>query len=307
LKSVLHDAWTRWSHDLTYKPKGFLPADVHAQMKAVSGLLTETDRLTDSFKRQIDASSEQQRELREAAMSRLTRLVGDSLKSVDEHRDDYQEIIDEFKDDSGKYLRGEATELLPRIMTVAGDSHDLATCWNLTRLASLRERDDFDYLALDRIERRISSCREPRELLGAYSIKAFALLIFNEVAGAVEAAELALHFAEREDDPELVVMAKSNFASVLAELGNPRMEERARSLVEDVVRFHGSEQDLPPDELDTVGHVKIVFGKTAEEVEDGKRLCEEAAAKEPQDVEAALFLPLRELVARAKLAELAHG
>jgi hypothetical protein len=307
LKSVLHDAWARWAHDLIYKPRGALPIGMYDQMAAVSKQLEATDEMIAAFKRQIEQSWDRLRERREASSFEIVSAMWDVLPDDDERRQTLGPIAQELIDHPTKYRASDVGGILQRIEDFADGSYDLPVCWAITTLAALREDDDLDQLALDRIERCIGASDELVHRIGAFSLKAQALFMFNQLPDAVEASLLALDCAQRYGNEETLALCRLNVATFLAELGDKRMGPSARALMAKVKEFRDGEENLQRVELDTLGLVEIVFGETREAVAEGMRLCKAALAKEPENPAAQRYCELHTLLAEDKLAQLAAG
>jgi hypothetical protein len=195
------------------------------------------------------------------------------------------------------------SQVLERIESLAGGVYDLPVCWTITLLAAIRKTDDLDYLALDRIERCIGASDALEHRIGAFSLKAQALFMFNQLPAAVEASQLALDCAMRRDDPDTLASCRVNVATYLAELGDERMGPQAKELMAAVRDFR--KDDLSQDQLDTLGLVEIVFAGTPEEVDHGLELCRKALEKDPTNPVAERYFDLRKLVAEDKRVQIA--
>jgi ppGpp synthetase/RelA/SpoT-type nucleotidyltranferase len=310
IKTVLHDAWTRWNHDLTYKPRGSLPRDIDDRMDQISGTLTVAESYTEQLKDGIETNWRLERKAKDAARLAMIDIVSSQIgvqppKTKRSH--EYVSIVVELRDNPKPYRAGvlgdpPVAPMLARIDRLARQGYDVKSCWAIIMLAALRDDDDLDYVALDYIDRWVNAARAHDDRTNALRTKAFALFVFNHLPAAADAAELELEVWERGSDRQEIAASRANVAAYLAEVGHERMEERARELVEKVIEYRGRE-NLPPDELDTVGLVKIVFGKTKGEIQDGIRLCKEAveAYEEPDNLTAKAFFELRKSLAKERL------
>jgi len=295
IKSVLHDAWTTWAHDLTYKPQGSLPDAIHVVMRYASKQLTDIDRLTNSFKKEITELWKRERQRRRACSLSLVQDVSDSLLATVERPDEYRTLVHDLMRNP-VYRAGDCADAIESIRAFSG-SYDGVTGWALTVLAARRERDDLDQLALDYINRWVMAPTTAESKVWSLSLKATALYIFNDLPAAIDASESALRSAQALDD-ESVAGCKANVAALLAEFG--RGEKRARQLMEEVARFRGGEGKLLQHELDTLGLIKIVFGKKRE-IEAGKRLCQKALERDPTNKSAKAYCELHIVLADEKL------
>jgi ppGpp synthetase/RelA/SpoT-type nucleotidyltranferase len=314
LKTVLHDAWTRWNHDLTYKPQGALPRDIDDQMHTISGALTLAESHTELLKEGIEKNWQLEQKAKDAARLAIVAVasaqVGTAAPTTERSRK-YIEVVVKLRDNPTPYRSGGLDEepvatMLARIDALADGGYDVPSCWAMIVLAALRDADDLDYVALDYIERWVNSASDQADRLKALRSKAFALFVFNHLPAAADAAELELEETERTGDEEAIALSQANVAAHLAEVGHDRMAERARELAEAVIDYRGRD-DLPADELDTIGLVKIVFGETKEEIREGMELCKEAveeAGDEPGKLAAKAFYELRMNLAKERLERL---
>jgi len=93
---------------------------------------------------------------------------------------------------------------------------------------------------------------------------------FGELSMAIEVAEQALSTAQtRAADRDAMNRIRNSLAYYYAESGKEEYEDSARSLIEEFT----AEELESPNRLDTKGYIKIVFGKTKEEVYEGMDLC----------------------------------
>jgi ppGpp synthetase/RelA/SpoT-type nucleotidyltranferase len=308
IKTVLHDAWTRWAHDLTYKPRGALPREIHSQMNAISGSLTSAEGYTQLLKDAIEKNWRLERKTKEAARLAMIQLVSAQVRHSNpktKRGREYVAIVTELEHRPARYKSGAldkapVARMLARIDGVAKKGYDFESCWAMTMLAALRDSDDLDYQALDYVERWVLAAVDHADKTNALRLKAFAFFVFNNLPAAADAAELELEVTERAGVEADTILSKANAAAHLAEAGDPRMAGRARELIGDVVSFRGGEDKLMQDELDTVGLVQIVFGE-ADEIRRGRKLCKKALDLDLQNPAAQAFYELRKRLAKEKL------
>lgn len=311
IKTVLHDAWTRWSHDLTYKPSGSIPGSLPERMSALSAQLSAVDLLTESFKADIDELWKRERKRKEACISALVDDVAGSLEPTTDQPETYRSLVKEAA--KPRYRTGDCRRLLDQILGFEASYAHI--CWALAVLAARRESDDLDFVALDHIERLVLRSSTDEERVFAFTLKGLALFVFNKIPAAVEASESALESArslERSAQTAEVAAAAAeaattcmgNIATYLAELGNVSVERRARGLMDEVVAARGGVEQLEDNELDTLGLIKIIYGRTKAEVTDGKRLCRNAGSRKPADKTARAFSRMHVQLADEKLSQL---
>jgi ppGpp synthetase/RelA/SpoT-type nucleotidyltranferase len=306
IKGVLDDAWARWQHDLTYKPQGPLPENVVERMAMVSNHLRLAGELTESFKDEIEAHWKRDRARQDAQRMLVAHLITEDIPPLAGKRGaEFKSILRELFRNASRYSTGDPGPMLARIEAFALEEFDPHSCWAMIQLAAIRATDDLDFVALDRIDRNVALARDPLERVIVLNIKAIALFLFGQLADAVEVSELALEAAlQVAGHPEVVASCQANLAYSLAEFGDKRGAARAKRLVEEFLAASGGEKKLSGGDLHTVGLVKIVFGETREEVEEGLDLCKRGVRRTtPAAAQkiARAFLRLHEQLAKERL------
>jgi len=105
--------------------------------------------------------------------------------------------------------------------------------------------------------------------LSIYIRSAFLFWRFGEIEKAIKISERGLEIARSKNDRETHNKFKNSLAYYYADTGREDYENLARSYIEEASKDHP--QDLA--KMDTKGYVKIVYGKTKEEIFEGMDLC----------------------------------
>jgi sugar phosphate isomerase/epimerase len=194
-------------------------------------------------------------------------------------------------------------------MAFATGTWDVYPCALLTFLASLREADDLDEMALDWIERWIGRTPPDIHRVRALAFNGLALYTFGRLPQAIDATERALALAETRGLEEFVHQCKANVAHYLAELGpdpadvreglEDRRGKRAQKLIEDAMQVYGP--NVPPKLLQTAGFVRIVFGASGADIQEGLALSRAARDGDPTDQLVAKFVEHDEELAERRL------
>ncbi len=305
VKTILHDAWTAKTHDLTYKPRGSLPVKVVKLMESVSDVLTAMDAQSELLREEIHTRWDWERRRKEACRMALARALIARKPSDEMTSARYEAIAEDLRNNEDAYREGDISGVIDRIEEFAGTTYDASSCRLAAYLASIRATHDLDETALDYIERWLSRPLEPRAKVAALNFRGLVLFCFGRLTEAGEAAENALLATSSQENPDLVNGCKANLAYYLAEstsdVGSLRAR-RARALVEEVVQAAGGESKLsPPDLKDIVGYIKIGLGRSRSEIAQGLTLCDEASKEDPESPVLRAFVELHTEIAQRRL------
>lgn len=105
-----------------------------------------------------------------------------------------------------------------------------------------------------------------------YLSLAYSFWSINRAEDAIKVGEKGLRIAEKQGDKLGINKLKNSLAYYYADTGDSRFEDSARTYAEEAYAARLGEAEP----MDTKGYVKIIYGKTAEEIEEGIYLCEEA-------------------------------
>lgn len=108
--------------------------------------------------------------------------------------------------------------------------------------------------------------------LSIYTRLAFLFWNFSEIEKAIEVDEKGLEVAKSKGDKETTNKFKNSLAYFYADTGKEDYENLARLYIEEAYK----DQPKNLNRIDTKGYVKIVYGKTKEEIFEGMDLCLQA-------------------------------
>lgn len=306
LKTIVHDAWTAWTHDLTYKPKGPLHGDIKGHMKDLSEQLTIVERMSlrfrDSIQKVWDRESRRKETVRQGLLKEIL------LKPPQGERiEAYLHIAQDLVSNENTHRSGDVSRVVADIKRFAGNAPDLYSSQLLVYLAALRAQDDLDYVALEMIDEWVFRV-EALERVKALNFKGLALYGLNRIPEAIDVAEKVLQETESLSGGPFV-LPRQNLAHYLAEMGgkpDSHGAEHARALADEAMTIAESKNNVTHSLLDTVGFVKIVFGRDQSEIREGGQLCRRAYNDAPQDSKDATqgFLQLHEEIEQDRLREL---
>lgn len=305
VRTILHEAWARMTHDIIYKSK----YRRHAHQKkaeALSGELSVLDQQSEGLKVSVAEIEKGEEALREAARLALMSAVTTRLsKRSPRLRVAAAKVMDQIRGNESRLRRDPPAEVLDRIRSyISSVGVDSDICMALGYLASLRDDDDLDQLA-DFYLGQFGRGLQGKDKVQSCLYKSTIYFCLGSVEPAREAAEEALGEAQRVREPKLTAKCKANLAYFLAEL--ERDERRARELAREAVEVLEQVAQRSEDAvaaLDTLGYVEIVFGKTKKEIKAGLRKCAKAAPQFPEPAVALKFLDVHKRRATTRLEDL---
>ena len=292
VKTILFEAWSYWTHDISYKPKDLLPIEAEVIFESVSARLSRAESDAQVARDRADHLAQWVERLREPIRHfyarEVARVVGESLPEGDDQ--DRARRLQTALESDQPLTKDEAADFIDwadRLRQI-----DLkSACKALQVLPYACIEADLRQRSADRFDRWVEEAADTRDKITVLSYQDVALLHFNWLPEAIGRAELGLQLAtkhmeslaegERPDFVDGLVRAHMNVAHHLAELG-PRdrsdstdiRAERARELVSKAKTL--SNGPLGAYRNDTAGWVKIKFGRTADEIKEGRELCEAA-------------------------------
>jgi ppGpp synthetase/RelA/SpoT-type nucleotidyltranferase len=300
IRTILHDAWAMWTHDVTYKPEGSVPLDIYEQMVQVSKLLSALDESSEILRRRVEREWRHERKLKEeCTLHRMRRLVNEPPAEIG-RRAAFQGIVADLTLYEATYEISDVLRKVEAFKDRFGYDFDAARL--MTTLAVMQNDDDLDYLALNYIERWAQRDISRAEAERAVSFMGTAYFSFNRLLQAVDLAERALQMAVRNGDEHRIVECKVNLAHYLASRGDDReglRRERALLLIAEVSTDRGHQ--MQPSQVDTVGFVKIVFGQTPAEVKEGLDFCTRARRASGDDPMFEASYTLHSEIAKSRL------
>jgi len=324
IKTILHDAWSAKTHDLTYKPEAELDNRMKRQMNHLGDALNAIDQLSELLKDLITERWKVDDVRKDAARAGVLLRLREVKRPADRSKArQFDAILDELvaKQDALRIaprFNSEIDTILGQIKSfLGGGPHNFDSCRMMAALACMRKDNDLDNAALDSIERWVTSASDIESKYDALLFHGLVLFCFGRLEEAISATKEALRAAEGRDTA--AARAAGNLAYFHAEIGGSELGNRLNAMAE--ARNYVSLSDaamsraeagrtvdkgLSPEELetldrawradraklkDTKGTVLIAFGESPEEVREGLRLCTEAKAEDPYgDVAEAFFV-----------------
>ncbi len=304
IKTLVHDAWTAWTHDLTYKPKGRLRGSIREHMQDLSGQLSKIEKTSQQIRHELWKWWDQDRRKKETIRLRLFESMFSKPPTDADRTAVYERILEDLRMNAPTYRRGRIPAVRQEIKEFARNKPDLHSAQLLLYLALLRDDDDLDYDVLDMIDHWVFSV-DGLERLKALTFKGLAYWGFHRYDEAIDTAEKALHTSESVTGGPFS-MVRQNLAHYLAELGgepDSHVAARAREFAQNARLIAQSKNDVRPQLLDTLGFVEIIFGRNRSEIEGGLTLCRRAYELSQEDFKEAQkgFLELHEEIAGERL------
>ncbi|MFQ5851156.1 MAG: hypothetical protein ACE5JU_11295, partial [Candidatus Binatia bacterium] len=185
IKTLLHDAFSAKTHDLSHKPQGELDERMKRQMEVLGDTLAAIDEQSELLKLLIREKWFVDLKRKEAARRSLVWSLKNKRQPSDPAKArTFQEILDDLQQNEAVYREkdyssGEISALLGKIDEyIRPGAHNVDSCRMLAILAGVRPRDDFDNLALDAIDRWLAGLTQPGEIAEALVFKGLILFCF---------------------------------------------------------------------------------------------------------------------------------
>lgn len=331
-KTLLHDAWSAKMHDLTYKPQGSMDLRLRGLVEAISATLEGLEQQSKIVRDMITARQNIERRPFQASLEALHAMLTDEF--MEQWRaqgalEGLEELCKEVEAVAAQLGVADQEEpdlaaLALRIKAAAAEEEKrLRVCWILAvRLVGFKVEPDRMLVLADLAEQIMDGLpgliggqmlteRELRSVpLGFYFVQSF---------------ERAIDFVDRllekaEDfglSQECILLLKFNKATWLVEResmrrAKPAVAGAAHQEALRLLNEYKSATDVTNDGefIDTEGLIKIVFGKSKEEVREGILLCNKAAAMSTTDEQnpvAAAYAEWRTHMGWRRYFELAEG
>ncbi len=262
VKTLLEEAFDAKSHDLTYKPgKREVALAIKDQFRVLSSSLKAIDVQTE-FLKDLIFEEERQRELRREACvlaylgNQETLEVGRNL-SIDVNKIGIHDL-----------------DIILEKLRWAAQSGITKPLAKFATLCAVKLEDD--YLKDEALRFTQNLVDAAPGDVNVLIIRALTNWTMSRFENAIQDVKAALDLASTTGDPNLIILAKSNFVYFVTDY--------KAVIREDVKEWndqtHQLAQDLTtgkdPRDADTLGFYWIVYGANREEVENGRRLIEQS-------------------------------
>ncbi len=298
IKTLPEEAWDAKTHDVSYKPTAELQPHLLDHMRLLSKALTVIDEQSEVLKKQI-----LQEEAERALHQRAAVLIW--LSAVEDKDKPLLPALG-FPDDPSKFKKNSSLKVLKRIRAKersAGLDAFLCRCYAiLTVLDGGDELKSEALAAADRFGRQ-------REHFENHKVASYVHWGLGDFRQAIDYTKSAIEMLEGETktasgkaleklERELQE-AKNQFIYWVCEGSDRTSVELARTYLDDIDKES-------PINTDTWGYFKIVFGDDPAEIEEGRRLIEQAcaAATSREEQVAEVFYLKHEHLAQRRLSEM---
>jgi len=297
--TMLLEAWACKTHPLTYKGTDEKPEHwKHAQLLA--NALKVADEHSEFLKQLATRERERDEQRKNAARIQIASSIIPKVrvKESGKARQRTDHIVEHIMRNEVDLHYGDVSKVMEQIQKCK-DKYGITPglCNAAALLASLREHNDLDWLAMDFAQALVDNTPEDKRWYRHF--KELVCFCCGELEEAIAEAQKALTEAEAAGDTELALLARNDISYYIAETGDSSQEHYARECIEKVIG-----EDKRPEFLDTYGYVLIVFGQTVKEIEKGLSACCEACAKDPSPEVAKQFLDIHEKKAHEHILEL---
>lgn len=304
IKTLLHNAWSKKMHDLTYKPVRAFDPRLSALMASVAATIESLEEqstlIRDMIKANWNVEDEARREARQGVFDTMLEYaeadgLPPALKALSEKVSNAKGWIATEPADS-KRLK----DLTSEISKCCADPAQIRFGWILAgRLASLRSDQD-----LNRFFRKYANAwlDEARKLYKAKQIKSvefravpMVLYVIGDLESAIDYSDLILkdaNFAGMQEFRRTSVALNRIVFLIEREYHNPTSQEAQRAIIHNEIKAFLADPKLEnhPDKdfrsvrEDTEGMMIITFAKTAKETWEGIEKCIGAIKDVEQDV-----------------------
>lgn len=309
IKSLLEDAYSALTHDVTYKPPGEIPVTTRALITEIATHLHSIDRQVTLLNEDVRKHWEAERKKNEA---QRTELISDLYAAAKEKsRSDqkrwraFMKITKEIKIAQAADKKA-LNDCFGKLDKFIDGSPDYIGCALSVYLAFISGDSDAESLSCDLIDKWIHSLNQ-RERREAYSLKAYGYYCFGRMVECICEARTALNLAVKEKlEIESLNNHRTNLAYYLADKGGEVTSDEAkeaRQLIGKVLS-NTTRKKLTDSQKDSIGFVLIKFGTCKEEVRRGLSMCRRVYMKKKNKKNYIAAYAYHEKIAQERLTSL---
>ncbi len=296
IKTVNEEAWDAKTHELSYKKEWAIKKELAKHMKLFSDALQVVDEESEILKIQMEEEEEEEEKRRQTAATVYlkTPTVIEYLEKLGYNQQNIQ--------DKKKLI--DIANKMDEIVRAQGVNIELCKLAALLALVHNDESMEIRALGYSTTLTNINTSNAR-----AYNVKGSICWALNKLFEAITNTEKAIELAEeqkkaaealsaedqKKEVEEVLSAAKINYAYWVgyAYWVDENLKEEARKRRDKALQYL---DEFPPDAAtqDTKGFLKIVFGETFKEVEEGRKLIREAmfeqATKDQNELACAFYL-----------------
>jgi len=281
IKTILHDAWSAKTHDLTYKPKGEVDDKLDNHINILGDGLMLLDLQSEIIKDLITEKWNIDKSRKAAAkQALLISLFSEENTKVAELAKDIKsniKILENTKvnDEKFSYFCNKNFALF----TDSECGYNIKSCSLFVWLVSFLESGELNDLAITTINEWKNNTIDKIEIYKALELRALANYSFGEFKDAISDASETLKFCEENDlGINAINKAKMDYSYFIAEahFHHPKkfgQETEARKLIAEAM--NNMSEDDEPAFRDTLGAIEIAFGKSEADVIHGLQICKD--------------------------------
>lgn len=279
IKTILHDAWSAKTHDLTYKPKGEIDDGLNNHMNILGDELMLLDWQSEIIKNLItekwNTDKNRKAAAKQALLISLLSGINDKVADLAKKINSNINILENTKatDKAFRDYFKPAWDLFNEY------GYNIRTCSLFILLASFLESGELNNLAITTIDNWKNTASNKTDIAKAFEIRALANYTFGKFKDALNDAAKTLEYCEKSNlEINDINKAKMDYSYFIAEahFHHPKkfgQESEARKLITEAMKDL-SEVDKPAF-IDTLGAIEIAFGKDEAQILNGLHLCRE--------------------------------
>ena len=204
IKTLLHDAWTAKTHNLSYKPEGELDERMKKQMEILGDTLASIDEQSELIGSIIREKWVTDAIRKKGASKAILISLKNRCPQDAEKAKVFDKIIKDLEQNEEIYQSCDfrsthIQNILDSIHEYLGNgNYDSYSCRMLVFLANLRPSNDLDNYVLDCIDRWIMGLSNPADKSDALLFKGLILYCFGRLEYAIQVTEESLKVSQKE-------------------------------------------------------------------------------------------------------------